>query len=48
VKYYGEMPLDNEYTLKNDERQKCTTGLAPEWVLMGEAVNGAGKGNRHG
>jgi hypothetical protein len=26
MKYHGETPLNNEYTLKKTEGQECTTG----------------------
>jgi hypothetical protein len=33
VKCYGETPLNNEYTLKNEE-QECKIGPVTVWVVV--------------
>jgi hypothetical protein len=44
LKYYGETPLNDEYTLKN-EKLECKTGPIKEWTLLGErSMNGKGEG----
>jgi hypothetical protein len=44
MKYYGETPLNNEYT-HNNGRQECKIVSVTGWVLGGEGkVNGEGEG----
>jgi hypothetical protein len=43
VKYHGEIPLDNEYTLENLKKRKFKLVLLREWILIG-----GGRGNEDG